>query len=635
MIKRNKIMSTRKKFRTGWRCLAGLAGCARGGPPGPRGGPAGGIPGCHCGVRYPPGARGGHDPRVCDESCAVPEGLGMTRVRSGSTCCRSRPYSQSRSSSSLEDISQRYLAGMRSPVGQTPGSSAWLQRRNSTYRRYWQGSFPWFSSPKSTPKGPQVSTRTAEVAPRPPAPSYKSQQRSERIKRRRGLTFLAMTLVLPGSAQLAGGNRSVGRFALRVWAALWAFLLVAGLLAVILPQAALSVITFGPTLTAIRVGLIAFGLGWVALIVDAWRLAHPRDLGRSGQLVFSVITLAAPFTIFGAFLAVASMASAQHELTTTVFSGGGDQAAKQGRYNILLMGGDAGPDRVGLRPDSMTVASVDAESGRTVLISLPRNLQDAPFPDSSPLRTRFPHGFRCADGSCMLNAIYTYASEHRDLYRGVPNPGAQATTEAVEATTGLKINYWVLIDLKGFQSLVDAVGGITMDVYRRVPIGGGSSKIYGYVDAGKNRHLDGYEALWFARSRSDSSDYDRMLRQKCVMRAMLNQLDPITVFTRFNRIATAGQQVVATDIPPSEVGTMMDLALKARGLPVSSAAMVPPLINPATPDYDLIRSTVQKTIDASEAADDQPGEPTSAVTSSAAPKPKSTASPSRSAETDD
>jgi LCP family protein required for cell wall assembly len=480
-----------------------------------------------------------------------------------------------------------------------------------------------------------VSTRTAEVAPRPPVPSRKPQQRSERIKRRRGLTLLAMTLVLPGSAQLAGGNRRVGRFALRVWAAIWCCALLAILLAVILPQAALSVITFGPTLTTIRVALIALGLGWVALLVDAWRLAHPRDLGRSGQLVFSAITLAVAFTIFGGFLAVASMASAQHQLTTTVFSGGGERAAKHGRYNILLLGGDAGPDRVGLRPDSMTVASVDSDTGRTVLISLPRNLQAAPFPDSSPLHTRFPHGFRCANGSCMLNAIYTYASEHRDLYPGVPNPGAQATKEAVEATTGLKINYWVLIDLKGFESLVNSVGGITMDVYRRVPIGGGSTKIHGYVEAGKNRHLNGVQALWFARSRSDSSDYDRMLRQKCVMRAMLNQLDPITVLTRFNKIAAAGKEVVATDIPTSEVGTMMDLALKARGLPVSSAAMVPPLINPASPDFELIRRTIEKRVQTSEAVDRPQAEPTPAGTPSTTAEPKPAASPSRSSQTDD
>ena len=444
-----------------------------------------------------------------------------------------------------------------------------------------------------------------------------------------------MTLVLPGSAQLAGGSRRLGRFALRIWVTLLLLALLAGLLMVIQPKAALAALTLGPTLKAIQIGIIVVGLGWVALIVDAWRLAHPRELGRSGQIVFSVISLAVAFTIFGGFLAAASMATAQHELTATVFAGGGDQVAKQGRYNILLLGGDAGRDRVGLRPDSMTVASVDTETGRTVLISLPRNLQAVPFPSYSPLHDRFPHGYRCSDGSCMLNAIYTYASEHRDLYPGVQNPGAQATKEAVEEATGLKINYWVLIDLKGFESLVDSVGGITMDVYRRVPIGGGSSKLYGYVEAGKNRRLTGFEALWFARSRSDSSDYDRMLRQKCVMRAMLNQFDPITVLTRFNGIAAASRQAVATDIPTVEIGTMIDLALKAKGLPVSSVAIVPPLIDPNSPDFDLVRRTVQKKIDASEAIDPRVAGPTPAGAESANPEPTPTASPSRNAQTDD
>jgi LCP family protein required for cell wall assembly len=444
-----------------------------------------------------------------------------------------------------------------------------------------------------------------------------------------------MTLVLPGSAQLAGGSRRLGRVALRIWVTLWVLALFAGLLMVIQPKAALTAITLGPTLKAIQIGIIIVGLGWVALIVDAWRLAHPRELGRSGQIVFSALSLAVAFTIFGGFLAAASMATAQRELTATVFAGGGDQVAKQGRYNILLLGGDAGRDRVGLRPDSMTVASVDAETGRTVLISLPRNLQAVPFPSYSPLHDRFPHGYRCSDGFCMLNAIYTYASEHRDLYPGVQNPGAQATKEAVEGATGLKINYWVLIDLKGFESLVDSVGGITMDVYRRVPIGGGSTKIHGYVEAGQNRHLSGYEALWFARSRSDSSDYDRVLRQKCVMRAMLNQFDPITVLMKFNGIAAASRQAVATDIPTAEVGTMIDLALKARGLPVSSVAMVPPLIDPGSPDFDVVRRSVQKKIEVSEAIDGRMAEPTSAGTKSATPKPKPTASPSRNAQTDD
>jgi LCP family protein required for cell wall assembly len=348
-----------------------------------------------------------------------------------------------------------------------------------------------------------------------------------------------------------------------------------------------------------------------------------------------VLSLAMALTVFGGFMTMASMVSAQHDLTTTVFSGGGDQVAKHGRYNILLLGGDAAPDRSGLRPDSMTVASVDAETGRTVLISLPRNLQAVPFPSYSPLHARFPNGYRCSDGSCMLNAIYTYASQHRDLCPGVQNPGAQATKEAVEGATGLTINYWVLIDLNGFESLVNSVGGITMDVYRRVPIGGGSTEIDGYVEAGKNRHLTGFEALWFARSRSDSSDYDRIVRQKCVMNAMLNQFDPITVLTKFNKIAAASREVVATDIPSSEVGTMIDLALKARSLPVSSVAIMPPLINPNSPDFARVRHAVEKRIGLSEAIDRPVAEPTPASTPRATTKPKPTGSSSKDAQTDD
>jgi hypothetical protein len=122
------------------------------------------------------------------------------------------------------------------------------------------------------------------------------------------------------------------------------------------------------------------------------------------------------------------------------------------------------------------------------------------------------------------------------------------------------------------------------------------------------------------------------------MRAMLNQLDPITVLTRFNKIAEAGREVVATDIPPSEIGTMMDLALKAKSLPVSSAAMVPPLINPNAPDFAVIHSTVQKAIDHSEAIDNRTQETVQAGTQivpSATPKPTSRATPSRTSQTDD
>ena len=101
-----------------------------------------------------------------------------------------------------------------------------------------------------------------------------------------------MTLVLPGSAQLAAGQRRLGRVALRVWATLWFLALLAALLTLILPEAALAVVTLGPTLGAIKIVIIMLGLGWVALIVDAWRLAHPWELERWARLGFSALSLA-------------------------------------------------------------------------------------------------------------------------------------------------------------------------------------------------------------------------------------------------------------------------------------------------------------------------------------------------------
>ena len=484
-----------------------------------------------------------------------------------------------------------------------------------------------------------MSSSTAEDARHLPSTLHTPQQRSERVKLRRGLTFLGMTLVLPGSAQVAAGNRAVGRLALRVWVGVWVALALVALLALVWRSGAVALLTSGVTLRFVQAVLVVLGIGWGLLLVDAWRISRPPELARRHRLGFAVLNLALVFTVVGGLLASASIVSSQRDLMASVFAGGGDQEVKHGRYNVLLLGGDAGKDRVGLRPDSMTVASVDAETGRTVLVSLPRNLEDVPFPESSPLHAVFPDGYTCADHSCMLNAVYTYASEHPELYPGVRNPGAQATVEAVEGATGLQINYWALIDLKGFEDLVDAVGGITMDVYRRVPIGGGSSPVYDYVEAGENRHLDGREALWFARSRADSSDYDRMVRQKCVMNAMLDQMDPATVLTNFNEIAAAGQEVVATSVPTSELGTMMDLALKAKKLPTSSLAVVPPLIQPGAPDFDVIRAAVADKIAVSEAKDAPEPEagatsPAAGGTSTAAPKKKKPAA-SGGADTDD
>lgn len=450
-----------------------------------------------------------------------------------------------------------------------------------------------------------------------PTPSWRTtQQHSDAVKLRRALGFVGMTLVVPGSAQLAVGHRMLGRVAIGTWAVIWGVLVMVGAGALVWRSGVLSLLTNPTVLVVLQTLLVVLGIGWALLLLDAWRLARPPELARRHRLGFAALSGVLAVTVVWSLVASASFVSSQRSLMTEVFSGGGQTTAQAGRYNILLLGGDAGKGRSGLRPDSLTVASVDADTGRTVLISLPRNLEDVPFPKGSPMRKKFPQGFGCDDGSCMLNAVYTYASTRKGLYPDdVKDPGVQATKEAVEGATGLTINYYAMVDLKGFEALIDAVGGIRVDVNRRVPIGGGTSRISGYIDKGDNQLLDGKRALWFARSRSDSSDYDRMARQKCVMSAMLKQLDPMTVLANFDQIAAAGKEIVTTDIPPSKIDTMVELALKAKEMPISSVAFVPPVIYPGSPDFAKMHTMVASKITKSQAKD----------TVSAAPAPTATA----------
>jgi LCP family protein required for cell wall assembly len=277
-------------------------------------------------------------------------------------------------------------------------------------------------------------------------------------------------------------------------------------------------------------------------------------------------------------------------------SGDGDvSGAHDGRYNVLLLGGDSGAGRWGLRPDSMTVASIDAETGRTVLISLPRNMQHFPFVKGSVMHEQFPDGFD-AD---YLNGVSTWAGDNTELFPHSDNPGVDATIMAIEGITGLKINYWAMVNLEGFKDLVDAVGGVTLNVRQPIPVGGLGSDVTGYIQPGV-RKLDGHDTLWFARARDDSDDYSRMARQKCVMNAMLQQVSPQTAVRNFASIAQASSAMVSTNIPSSEFGHFAELALKARGQKVSTLSLVPPMINTADPDIKLVKQKVADAIDKAE-----------------------------------
>jgi polyisoprenyl-teichoic acid--peptidoglycan teichoic acid transferase len=425
--------------------------------------------------------------------------------------------------------------------------------------------------------------------------------RAARVRYRRALMLMVMTLVVPGSAQLVAGHRGIGRVATRIWLALVLVLLVGTGVAAFHRQYVFWLVTDTTALGLVRLGLMALAIGWALLFLDAWRIGQPLSLSLGHRRAVVGLNGVLCFSVAGSLLFGAHLVGVQRDFILTLFSGDTVHGANDGRYNVLLVGGDSGAGRWGLRTDSMTVASIDATTGKTVLIGLPRNMTNFPFARGSVMHKAWPHGFNCGYPNCELNGVNTWVGDHLNLFKGVKDPGMEATISAIEGITGLRINYWAFVNLAGFRDLVDAVGGVTLDVRQPIPVGGLGADVTGYIKPGV-RKLNGFDTLWFARSRDSSDDYSRMARQKCVMNAMLHQVSPQTVLTNFQKIARASSQMISTDIPASEVGTFMELALKAKGQPVATLSLVPPLINTAAPDIGLIRRKVAAAIAASQHA---------------------------------
>ncbi|AXT85733.1 LytR family transcriptional regulator [Aeromicrobium sp. A1-2] len=415
---------------------------------------------------------------------------------------------------------------------------------------------------------------------------------SARIQFRRALTLTAMTLVMPGSAQLVMGNKQVGRIAVRVWLGFLAFGVMVLFMLLTSRQGLLSLALDTRLLTIGRWVLIAGAIAWVALLIDAWRLGRPRELARRHRLWMTGLNASLCFVTAGTMFFAAHLVAVQTSFIDSVFVADTVSKPQDGRYNVLLLGGDSGPDRSGLRPDSLTVASIDRDTGRTVLVGLPRNLQDVPFPSGSVMNKQSPHGFDCE--GCELNGVNTWANDHAKLF-GEKDPGIKATMGAVEEITGLKLNYYALVNMHGFATLVDAVGGVRMNVKERTAIGGIGSPIRGWIEAGDQK-LNGSQTLWYSRSRVQNDDFSRMGRQKCVMNAMLQQLSPQKVLLNVEKIATSSKALLTTDIPKQDLDVFVGLALKAKTEKVSTVSLVPPVIYTGNPDFKKVRTLVDGAI---------------------------------------
>jgi LCP family protein required for cell wall assembly len=422
----------------------------------------------------------------------------------------------------------------------------------------------------------------------------REHERAARIRFRRAVTLMIMTLLLPGSAQLVAGNRKVGRIALRVTiltAGIGLFLI---LLSLVWHNFAIASAVNPMLLGLLRLVLIGLALGWAGLFIDAWRLGQPLSLIKNQRLVMVGINGLLTFSVAGTLLFGAHLVGVHRAFIIANFGDGHASDPHDGRYNVLLLGGDSGAGREGMRPDSITVASIDENTGQTVLFGLPRNMLNFTFAKGSVMAEQFPDGYTCGN-ECELNSLSTWANDNKSLFSKSDRPaGIQATIDGVEGITGLKINYYAQVNLEGFKKFVSAMGGLTLNVRDRIPIGR-IGKIDGYVEPGI-RKLNGYETLWYARSRAAADDYSRMARQKCVLNAMLQQLTPGMVIRKYQKLAEATSGLIETDLPASELAKFAELALQAKSRPVRTVSFVPPTVSTSHPDIDKIHALVDKSL---------------------------------------
>ena len=436
---------------------------------------------------------------------------------------------------------------------------------------------------------------------------------SAKVMTTRGWWLVVLNFLLPGSAQTIAGNRRLGRFGLRATLTAWGIVIALFVLYLLWPTSVYFLGTWNISLFVGQITMFFYAILWVVLTFDALRLVRivkttPTARGWIAGLSVVMLVLSA-----GGIAYAGTLTGGLNGALSKIFVAGPTQAPVDGRYNFLLLGGDAGPDRDGLRPDTTQVVSIDATTGAATIIGIPRDLQSIPFSAGSPMLSIYPNGYSqdsgefCTRWAC-LNTVYVAAEmDHPELYPNAvsegSSPGIEAMKDAAEGITGLTIQYYVLIDMQGLSDLIDSLGGVNIDVTQRVAIAEpetSEANVAEWIEVGP-QHLDGYHALWYARSRwGGQGDYDRMVRQQELQTALLQQMTPTNVLAKFQDIAAAGTHVVKTNIPQSMLGYFVDLGMKTRALPPTKIALTPANpdfpVDTEFPDYPAIQAYINQVL---------------------------------------
>jgi LCP family protein required for cell wall assembly len=258
------------------------------------------------------------------------------------------------------------------------------------------------------------------------------------------------------------------------------------------------------------------------------------------------------------------------------------------RVNILLVGVDFAPGRTTELTDTMLIVSLDPETGKTSMLSVPRDLYGAPLPDG-----------RIWDAK--LNSLMASANADPGQF---PLGGPGTLKATISELLDVPIHYFAAINIIGFKQAVDAIGGVDITNERLIddPTYWNEFDVHTgfYLEPGVY-HMDGSTAVAFARSRhgAGDSDFTRSDRQQQLLAAIADKLTAGNLILSLPSLLDAVKNTIATDVPESRLPEMAAALQEADTSAIERAVIQPPLVTPGTdpvsgyilvPDIEGIRA---------------------------------------------
>ena len=397
----------------------------------------------------------------------------------------------------------------------------------------------------------------------------------------RRLTAAVLSAVIPGLGQLFNGRR---RLAALFLVPSLVLIVVALLLVRSQSPAQVAAWVISPQVLGALLTLNVLVLAW-RLVAVGQAFLDTRRTGPAGWLGIAGIAIIGLLVVLP-HLVVWRYGSILGDTFDKIFSGSVLGATSPGasagpgpteteRINVLIVGTDTRGKHTEDLTDTMMVASLDPVGKTVSLVSIPRDMINTPLGNGDTFGPK-------------LNSLMSYADRNRDQF---PKGGMRTLEDAIGALLGIRIDYYAQLDFGGFIKVVDAVGGVDVNVAKGFDdptYDGYETGQHGFSITAGQHHLDGAAALAYARVRKPigESDFTRQARQQQIIVALRDQVSRGgSLLFQLPALLDAVGQTIRTDMPVSRLPALAAIVQEVGKNDVTSVVIQAPLVKPMNTRY--------------------------------------------------